>query len=272
MDIYLAAPNTGSIEKHLQTLTNTMDVYLATTGTYEQGKRVNEFAHKLCVLESFFYVKDWMIPYIENKWDFILDSGAFTFFGKASNSVNWDEYVENYCDFINKHNVQKFFELDIDIIEGLDRVEKFRSRIVSLTGKQPIVVWRPSRGIDYWDYMVNEYPYIAISASGAYDSGWTRKRGSQHVLRQMVKKAQRNKTKVHGLGYTALKHLKYIGWDSVDSTAWIMGNMSGKIYNFTGTTINNTDIPRGTRLIAKKTAIHNFNEWVKFQHYAKYNL
>ena len=84
--------------------------------------------------------------------------------------------------------------------------------------------------------------------------------------------AQVKNVKVHGLGYTALKHLKYIGWDSVDSTAWIMGNRSGRIYMFNGNTIINKGIPENTRLLSRKTAVHNFNEWVKFQQYAKHNL
>lgn len=263
-----------------------MDIYLATTGTYNTGQLVHlaeKYAEpyidkphgtpsKLLVLESFYYLNDWMLPYILNQWDFLLDSGAFSFFGKQKDLLNWDTYLEKYANFINQCNVQRFFELDIDVVVGLDKVEQLRERLISLTGKLPIVVWRPLRGIKYWQHMIETYPYIAISASGMYDSAWTRKNGSEHVLRQMVKQAQAKNVKVHGLGYTSLKHLSYIGWNSVDSTAWIYGNMSSKIYQFNGTTIKTIPAPPNTRMKSKVVAVHNFTEWVKFQQYAKYNL
>lgn len=39
--------------------------------------------------------------------------------GKAA--VNWDEYVEEYAEFIIKYDIKLFFELDIDAIVGLKK-------------------------------------------------------------------------------------------------------------------------------------------------------
>lgn len=53
--------------------------------------------------------------------------------------AEWDRYVDAYIDFINTWNVHHFFELDIDRIVGLEKVEEFRRRIESKTGKQSIL-------------------------------------------------------------------------------------------------------------------------------------
>jgi hypothetical protein len=66
--------------------------------------------------------------------------------------------------------------------------------------------------------------------------------------------------------------MKRYKFDSVDSTAWIYGNIGGYIYQFTGREIIQIHKPPNTRLKSKKVAIHNFKEWVKFQKYAYENL
>ena len=56
----------------------------------------------------------------------ILDSGAFSAFSGKNNGFDWDSYVRKYADFILKNNIQKFFELDIDVVVGLRKVEYYR--------------------------------------------------------------------------------------------------------------------------------------------------
>ncbi|EJD5656907.1 hypothetical protein M2L77_000509 [Staphylococcus pseudintermedius] len=55
---------------------------------------------------------------------FLLDSGAFTYMAEIKNSgsvkINFDRYVEEYATFINKYDIQYFFELDIDSVVGLE--------------------------------------------------------------------------------------------------------------------------------------------------------
>lgn len=239
-------------------------------------KNVDEFDYDCSVLETFYdYHKKYTEyqPTLKKYNKLILDSGAFTFFN-PDRKTNWEDYIEKYCYFINLHDIDLFFEFDIDIMVGLKQVEKYRAKIEQLTNKKPIPVWRPSRGIEYWKYMVANYPYVAISASGKYDSAWTRAKGSDNVLRQMVMYAHKRGVKVHGLGYTSIPKLKYIGWDSVDSTAWIMVTKFGSgIYQYEHGGLKKINKPKGNRLVdSTSQLIYNFKEWAKFQRYAEQNL
>lgn len=87
---------------------------LCLAGTFPSEKIVRENRPEY-VLESFFYIKPWQVEEMP-KWKmFLLDSGAFTFMHgveASSKPVDWDGYLSRYIDFINRHNVQHFFELD----------------------------------------------------------------------------------------------------------------------------------------------------------------
>ena len=96
-------------------------------------------------LESFYYADKRIEKYIPLMKDFLLDSGAFTFFSSGK-TVNWEEYVDKYADFINRNNVKHFFELDIDKLIGYENVLKLRKRLELETGKQCIPVWHKPRG------------------------------------------------------------------------------------------------------------------------------
>jgi len=201
---------------------------------------------------------------------FILDSGAFSFFGNNNTEVDWDSYISNYCDFINKHKIKIFIELDIDNLVGIKEVERIREVITQKTGLKPIPVWRPSRGIEYWDYMIKNFSYVAISASGKYDSSWTRNKGGQVAIRKLTKLANENKCKVHGLGYTSVKNMKYTGFYSVDSTSWLTAQKFGggiKVFNPHLGNFKTIKKPHGQKLKISVRA-HQFNEWIKFQKYA----
>ena len=77
------------------------------------------------MLESFYSMKDWLIPVIKKCDFFMLDSGAFTFMSsKKDEIVDFDEYLTKYINFINKHDIKYFFELDIDNVVGLKEVER----------------------------------------------------------------------------------------------------------------------------------------------------
>mgnify|MGYP000641696043 CR=1 FL=1 len=66
----------------------------------------------------------------------ILDSGAFSAFSGKNNGFDWDSYVRKYADFILKNNIQKFFELDIDVVVGLRKVEYYRRYLEDKTGRK----------------------------------------------------------------------------------------------------------------------------------------
>jgi len=262
MKVYLAGPSYGYTEE-------CMKIYFA--GLHGENTRANlnnDFAQKIYVLESYHYFHDWMIPYVKNYWNFLLDSGAFTFLANQKKSVDWDAYVNGYAEFINKLDCNLFFELDIDPIIGLKNVEKLRKTLEQKTQKKCIPVWHKSRGLSYFEDMCKEYDYVAIGGIVTKEIA----KNEYPIFHKLLQIAYENKTKVHGLGFTSLELLKKYKFHSVDSTSWIYGNRGGFLYKFNGSTFDKITVPQGKRLKGKKVAIHNFQEWVKFQKYADRNL
>ena len=49
------------------------------------------------MLESFYSVKEWQIPYLTQAEGFLLDSGAFTFMQAGKTGINFDDYIEKYA-------------------------------------------------------------------------------------------------------------------------------------------------------------------------------
>tara|TARA_R110001599_G_scaffold110671_1_gene274672 strand:+ start:1929 stop:2852 length:924 start_codon:yes stop_codon:yes gene_type:complete len=283
MKIYLAGAATGNNNAIWRNNANTpheaMKIFLA--GAQGWGKYAHDDYHKkdksglidqkMCVLESFYYMQDWMKPYIRDYWDFLLDSGAFTFMNDKKNSsgVDWDAYLTRYIKFINEMNIDQFFELDIDDVVGIKKVEELRDRLESETGKKSIPVWHKSRGKEYWFKMCEEYDYVAL---GGMAINVSYKDKVEEVFPWFLSEARKRKTKVHALGYTSLIGMEKYKFYSVDSTSWIYGNRGGYLYQFNGRTLDKIDKPKGTRLKSRAVAIHNFKEWVKFQQYALTNL
>ena len=247
-----------------------MDIFLGVPHSNWANEAIEQ-SRNIAILESFYYVSDWMLAYVDTgDWDFLLDSGAFTFMSDKSNQngANWNAYIDRYARFILEHKIEKFFELDIDSVVGLKEVERLRARLESLTQKQCIPVWHRARGLDYWRRMVKEYKYVAIGGIVTKEI----RQGEHGIFTNLINIAKEHGTKVHGLGYTNLKGLEKYKFDSVDSTTWLYGNRSGEVFKFNGKTIVSIKKPPGTRLNARDVAINNFTEWVKFQKYAEKNL
>lgn len=225
----------------------------------------------LLVLESFYYArKNKYFPILyERGVDLLLDSGAFTYMQQGSGSVDWDVYIEDYAAFINKYNIQKFFELDIDSIIGLKEVERLRAKLERLTGKQSIPVWHISRGKEYFLQMVKNYNYVAFG--GLLTDGVPTVK-LEKAFPWFINEAHKAGCKLHGLGYSPCNIIqKPFRFDSVDSTSWIAGNRFGSIYRFNHKTgcMEKNDKPQGKRVKNLETAWNNFNEWFKFQQYLK---
>lgn len=246
-----------------------MILYLAGVESKKAGgvDNILKTTEGLHVLGSFYKMKgERYEEYIQGRHNFLLDSGAFTFMGGAR-EPDWDDYVNRYIDFIKTYKIDLYFELDIDVIVGLDKVEYYRSLIEDSTGVPAIPVWHSYRGIDYWYKMVEEYDYISLGASGKHDSKWVRR--NTHVLHALVSYARSKGVKVHGLGFTDTRFLTTIPFTSVDSTSWMSGGMYGQIYVFTGTTMVYKKPGNGNRMTAtyKEADTHNFKEWIKYQKY-----
>ncbi len=279
MKIYLAGAATGNNNAiwraNKKTPKEAMKIFLAGTKGHQYCIQdiQTEQEQNICVLESFYYMQDWMKPYIREHWDFLLDSGAFTFMGNNdTNEIDWNAYLTKYIDFINEMDIDHFLELDIDSVVGIKKVEELRARLEKETGKKSIPVWHPSRSLNYYHKMVEDYDYVALSLSGKYTSRWIRNSGGLNVISKLLDIAKKQNCKVHGLGYTKLNHLPKLKFHSVDSTAWIYGNRGGYLYQFNGKSIDKINNPKGKRLKSRAVAIHNFKEWVKFQKYAINNL
>lgn len=195
---------------------------------------------------------------------FLLDSGAFTFFSSGE-KMDWEEYVDQYADFIKQYNVDRFFELDIDSLIGFERVLELRARLERATGKQPIPVWHISGGLEQFKRDASEYPYVSLG--GIVSGEWSK--AAQEKFPWFIREAHKRGAMIHGLGYTSLSGLQKYHFDSVDSTAWTTGNRFGYLYKFDGRTMQKINCPEEKRLRPAEAAIHNFREWEKFSKYAK---
>lgn len=259
MDLYMVGASCqGGIDKYLQEKEQNNEEIV-------KGVKVIN----LSILESFYYADEWVewaIPRLEN---FMLDSGAFTFLTSHKGKVDWNDYIKRYAEFINKNDVKLFFELDIDSIVGYDKVLEMRKYLEVETGKKPIPVWHKSRGKEEFLKMCDEYDYVAIG--GIVSKEITRQ--EYKYFPWFINEAHKRGAKIHGLGFTNLEGIKKYHFDSVDSTSWTTGNRFGAIYRFNGKTMEKFDKKEGRRLAdSRAVAINNFNEWVKFQQYAKNHL
>lgn len=249
-----------------------MKVCLAGTACL-QGENKKIIGESDYILESFYYIENWQIPALKKCKLFLLDSGAFTMFSSGHNMTekDWDDYVTKYINFINEHDIKYFFELDIDRLVGLKKVEEIRRRIEKETGKKCIPVWHKERGWKYFEKMCKEYDYVAIGGIAKNPNG----KQIEKLFPYFIKFAHQNKCKIHGLGYTSVKGLKKYHFDTVDSTSWTSTGRFGSIPKFKDGKLITVKKPQNARI--KKSALEelqkiSYREWVKFQKYADKNL
>lgn len=235
-------------------------------------RRGNGF--KPFILKSFMYCNKEVEDILPLFGDFMLDSGAFTFMGgfqyvDKSGGADFEEYLERYADFIKRNRVEKFFELDVDVSVGYDRVKEYRRKLERLTGRQVIPVWHSTRGIDDFYRCCDEYPYVALG--GIVGGEW--KRNAEQMIPRFIREAHKRHAKIHGLGFTKLTVLHKYHFDSVDSTSWMQGSRNGYVWYFDGKTMKKVFAKEGQRLTkAKEAARNNFEEWEKFQRWALTHL
>lgn len=112
-----------------------MKIFMAGTSSH---KYVVEEHKNDYILESFYSIKEWQIPYIKECKMFLLDSGAFTFMNNNKGKIDFNQYLKDYINFINKYDIKYFFELDIDSIVGHEKVKEMRAVLEKETGKKCI--------------------------------------------------------------------------------------------------------------------------------------
>lgn len=238
-----------------------MKVCLAATSDKEFIPEIKEIDY---LLESFYYIQEWQLNIIHNCKLFLLDSGAFTFMSNSKKNVDWESYVDRYIDFINKNNIEYFFELDIDSIVGYEKVLKLRKKLENGTNKKCIPVWHKSRGIEEWKKITKEYDYVAIGGIVTKEI----KPQEYKFFIPLLNIAKKNNCKVHGLGFTSISELPKYEFYSVDSTSWKSGGRFGQLHEFKNGKIVSHK-PKDKRADDyKKIDAHNLKQWIKFQQYA----
>lgn len=252
-----------------------MKIFLAgENGMNRIIKETQSEGYKPYVLKSFMYCNKEVVEILPLLGDFMLDSGAFTFMGgfeyiDKSNGKNFDEYIERYAEFIVRNRIDKFFELDVDVSVGYDKVKEYRNRLERLTNRQAIPVWHSTRGKDEFIRSCEEYPYVALG--GIVGGEWSAK--AEKYIPWFIREAHKHGAKIHGLGFTKLNVLEKYHFDSVDSTAWLAGSRFGYLYYFDGKTMQKIEAPKGYRIgNSRAAALHNYTEWIKFQKYALTHL
>lgn len=241
-----------------------MKIFLAATSDKQFIKNIKDSKY---ILESYYYFQEWQVPLIKSCDMFLLDSGAFTFMATGK-KVDWKKYTDDYINFINKYDIDYFFELDIDCIIGYDNVKKIRAYIEEKTGKKCIPVWHYQRGKQEFVNMCKQYKYVAFG--GLNTDGIDRKKIVKYMP-WFIETAHKYGAKIHGLGFTSIKDLPQLKFDSVDSTSWKSGGRFGQLHIYKNGKLE-TITQKSKRAIYKKIDEHNFNEWLKYQRYAERNL
>ena len=245
-----------------------MDLYFAAVSTRKHFREIfldNEFF----MLESFYYFKDWEHELINSDkcLDFMLDSGIFTFsYGKGGfDKINLDQYVDKYIAFINKNNVDKFFEMDLDALLPLGKIEEVREKIEKGTGKQCIPVWHWARGQHYWEKMCQEYKYIALGTDARRV-----KTNDIPLYNSMTRLAHKHNCKVHILGFSAPTEMRNVIADSCDSINWISGSVfHPKLFEFKEGKLTSKTIRKHLGMKHREVDTHNLYEWMKFATYLR---
>lgn len=250
-----------------------MELYLGGSYTEFERKCLKDCGC-LFLLNTYYDMRTWRQEKVTQlistpQISFMLDSGAFTFMNSGK-KVHWKSYVNGYIDFINKYDIDRFIELDLYGVLGVETTEKIRRYIEHYTGKKPIPVYHGTMPVSYFRMLCQNYPYVAISATGTIESSkWTK---NKKALKQVIRIGHSYGTKLHGLGYTRMSNLNKveISFDSVDSSSWLSGGRFGTWYFIKHGNICQKSM-RGEGMCAKVLNENNCRVWVEKQKELYYN-
>lgn len=219
------------------------------------------------ILQSFAYVKKNHPEYYKYCKSIMLDSGAFTIMNSKKN-INFNplEYAKEYARYIKENDIELFLELDIEGVFGFDVYRDCLHIIQDITGKEPIYVFHKWRGIEYYKELVKQKDYVAL---GDVSLG----KGSKKLYDYFpwfIEEAHKNNCKVHGLAFTSIPNLKYMPFDSIDSSSWRCGARFASLTRFDGHTVKKYDCKRteNKKLVNSIIVVrHDFYEWKKLSQY-----
>ena len=247
-----------------------MRIYLAATTAGFNGEYREQFIKNgkpKYMLETFFNGEKTCEKVLNDVGteNFLLDSGAFSYMSgaKCSKEMLW-AYAERYADFIIKHDVKYYFELDVDTIFGIEFVEEVRNMLEKRTMRPCIPVWHKGRGVEYWKWMCDNYKYIAIGGLVFHV-----KKQEWHLIKKLVNYAYYKGVKVHGLGFTKTKELEDWHFWSVDSASWTKaGALGQQRYTFKDGVMEQHRVEgNGKKIALPKLVYSNSIEWCKYQKY-----
>lgn len=241
-----------------------MKIYLAGTGNFCWQPR--DF-YNFYRLESYLAIKK--DDPIERYKDFILDSGIFSYLnGKKTEGVDWDKYVYDYAKLVRERRIRNYVEVDVDKMIGLKETERLRRSLEKQVGWKSMPVWHTNRGYDKWLEICRDYDYVCFGAFLTDNLSASK----YHLIEKFISDAQKENTKVHGLGFTNFNWLKKLKFYSVDSSSWLSGVRYGHLNMYQGGKIVNIHKKEHRIKDIYKLAWHNFNEWLLFSNYAETHL
>ena len=145
----------------------------------------------------------------------LIDSGAHSF--QKGARVPWEEYTRQYAAFIHEFDrphVLGYFEMDVDVVLGHERVKGLR-RILEQASTKIIPVWHKNRGIAEFDAMCREYAGKIIAITGFANEDI---QDTQYLM--FLRHAKKFGCRVHCLGMARQKVLDAVPFDYTDSASW----------------------------------------------------
>lgn len=192
-------------------------------------------------LMSYLYIKDTGTAMLKTRKQatgvkFMIDSGAHTLQTNAHNPkspqagwkvADYENYLSEYVTWLktNRALYDVAVELDIsyplniaagrngDDMYGHQIVEKWRRTIFSPLqdlGISIVYVWHGANGLQGWEQMCAEYPYVGLPGEKSGDPDFNK----------YMAVSRRYTTPVHGFAATKQSDFRDWPWFSVDSTSW----------------------------------------------------
>ena len=143
--------------------------------------------------------------------------------------IDWEKYAHEYAEWIRQNDNKKiigYFELDVDVVIGYERVKQLRAILEQVTDKI-IPVWHKNRGIEEFKRMCHETKGNIVAITGFRNEDI---KDNQYGM--FVKYAHQCGKKIHCLGMTRTAILSKIPFDYTDSSSWIQAASFGRAYEF----------------------------------------
>ena len=175
------------------------------------------------VLLSYFYIKDWSLPYIVKKFfsedtEIFIDSGAFSAFSSGT-----EVKITSYCKWVhsNIEGIEVYANLDVIGNQVLTRDNQIEMENNHLS---PLPVFHIGSGFKELRRLCERYEYVAIGGMVPY---MKRIKEIWEVLVKIFEIGRDNK--LHGFGCSNMEALVTFPWFSIDSSTWIVGIKFGEV-------------------------------------------